>query len=417
MWILLGLIGALLAGGFADLLMRADPQDPDTDSDPAENAADDIYTDNLLDYAPGPDLDDGLGAGDWTPGPTPDLSAPDLPADMAPDLAQPNPFLDDPADADISGLIPDDQADWHDDGLDHGWDLADAISTDLPDPPVEGVLASLPDAGGTLLGGDGDDTLLGGAGLDWIEGGAGNDWIDGGAGHDTLFGGAGQNTIQGGMGDDHLYAGNGAGLLLGGEGNDLLTGGAFDDTLFGGAGDDTLVGGWGNDLLIGGGGGNLLMGGAGDDTLIGAITPDQMHEGLINFLNGGDGDDVLVLGGGDFAHGGAGRDTFILGDWLSGLAPAMIADFDPLQDQIALAHDALTDPQIQTQAGAEGIEILLNGAVVAILSGIDSFDPALILRLAVSMDSETPEAGLLAGLVADGTVGGVLSPGTGSPAT
>lgn len=51
----------------------------------------------------------------------------------------------------------------------------------------------------------------------------------------------------------------------------------------------------------------------GDDTISGVEEGQQAAD----FLNGGDGDDHLLLGAGDFATGGANHDEFVLQDGLS----------------------------------------------------------------------------------------------------
>ena len=103
----------------------------------------------------------------------------------------------------------------------------------------------------------------------------------GGDQNDTINGGTGNDIISGGMGDDYLF---------GGAGNDHLYGGAGNDHLYGGAGNDHLYGGAGNDFLDGGTGTNMLDGGAGNDVLV-------FHQG--DTINGGDGTDVLLVGGTD----------------------------------------------------------------------------------------------------------------------
>ena len=82
----------------------------------------------------------------------------------------------------------------------------------------------------------------------------------------------------------------------------------FGHMLTGGDGGVVLTGGAGNDLLIGGKGGDHLIGRAGDDTLIGG----GAHEGQIDLLEGGAGNDRIVLGARTIAVGGEGHDTFVV---------------------------------------------------------------------------------------------------------
>jgi Ca2+-binding RTX toxin-like protein len=86
----------------------------------------------------------------------------------------------------------------------------------------------------------GDDVLDGAGGDDLLVGGAGDDSLLGGDGQDRLDGGAGRNRLEGGAGDDELRSSSGLDLLLGGDGQDTLIA-AAGDTLDGGAGDDLLV--------------------------------------------------------------------------------------------------------------------------------------------------------------------------------
>jgi serralysin len=62
--------------------------------------------------------------------------------------------------------------------------------------------------------------------------------------------------------------GNGADSVLGNAGNNLLFGNAGADTLDGGAGSDNLYGDAGNDMLIADGSGDYLNGGDGDDVIL-----------------------------------------------------------------------------------------------------------------------------------------------------
>jgi Ca2+-binding RTX toxin-like protein len=63
------------------------------------------------------------------------------------------------------------------------------------------------DAGGTGIGGQGDDFLMGGQGQDILLGGLGNDIIRGGAGSDKLIGNAGNDSIYVNRGDGDLALG------------------------------------------------------------------------------------------------------------------------------------------------------------------------------------------------------------------
>ena len=90
-------------------------------------------------------------------------------------------------------------------------------------------------------------------------------------------------------------------VVAGGNGNDLIT---INGSIF------EVVGGRGDDEIIATGAGHTLSGGAGNDTLrftgSGSFIP--------TFLNGGEGDDTLIIEGGDFAYleGGAGDDVYVI---------------------------------------------------------------------------------------------------------
>ncbi|WP_158287655.1 calcium-binding protein [Falsiroseomonas bella] len=135
----------------------------------------------------------------------------------------------------------------------------------------------------------------------------------------TVEGLSGGDTLSLGISDDILLGHEGDDSLGGVGGNDLLRGGMGADTLLGGAGAfaDTLDGGEGDDRLVLAGtdpkldanvpgwkGQAEADGGAGNDTITGGPTVN-----IAQLLRGGDGDDVLVLLGRAEAEGGAGADS------------------------------------------------------------------------------------------------------------
>lgn len=335
MWMLLGLVGIVMASGMVDLFASASQADGPLD-DTGDAAA-----------------DDAEGQGD---------------------------LLDDFAPADGTG-----------DPGDHGLDSLpggpeEFISTDDP-PPLPGNDLIIADEDGTpVMGGDGDDTLIGGGADDWLDGEGGDDSLDGGDGDDSLWGGDGDDTLIGGAGNDSLVSGGGAGLLYGGSGNDTLTGGADADTLFGGSGDDQLTGGYGDDVLVAGPGRDVLMGGGGDDTLVG-FTPDVNGADIdgADFLNGGSGRDTIILGSGDVASGGEGNDTFVLGTWIDDQDLAVITDFSP-GDGLNIAYDGTgPEPTVTASFDAErgGLVVLIDGAPVAVLTGVETLEAGSMTLLPV----------------------------------
>jgi hypothetical protein len=103
------------------------------------------------------------------------------------------------------------------------------------------TVAFASNAGGVLVGTDGNDMLLGGPGNDTIYGGPGNDiiWGDqhpvpdnptsqhdvlyGGPGNDWIYTSHGYNAVYGGPGNDHIFAYFGHGKINCGPGYDIVT--------------------------------------------------------------------------------------------------------------------------------------------------------------------------------------------------
>lgn len=295
----------------------------------------------------------------------------------------------------------------------------DSLSGGLGDDTLSGGIGF-----DTLDGGAGEDSLSGGMGQDLINGGSGSDSISGGGWNDTIYGGGGFDDIDGGSSNDTLYGGYGQDLLIGGTGNDDLNGDGWNDGLFGGEGNDTLAGGHsedilsggagndrlfgdgGDDLLVGDAGTDLLRGGAGDDILVGSdlmsreLTPDDYiaaraetlpldedgdpiiagwsltgsDAGLdVDTLEGGDGNDTLIIGNNDIATGGAGADDFILGDWIQDGEPAQILDFNTTEDIIVVQiEDSNSSATITTRIENGVGLVLIDDIVIATVQG--SFD-------------------------------------------
>ena len=335
-----GLFGALLAGLVADSMIggkmgKADDQDEDTPPDSTDN----------------PDVtDDNANLLNW-----PDAGAgPEAAAANGPDDPEHVPGSSDesqPADPDFT--------------------LTGGGSDDI------------------LTGLGGDDTLVGGEGIDQLTGRAGDDVLQGGDGADVAHGSDGADTIQGGNGDDLLSGEDDEDKLVGGAGDDTLLGHEGDDSLYGGAGADMLMGGGGADSLIGGDAEDWLAGGLGDDSLIGDAGSDTLDGGAgndvldgresvnafpeVDFLNGGDGDDTLRLGAGDYATGGEGADWFELTDLAPGDAIANIADYNADEDALVVDFDPVLhpDPQLslETAENTDDVVVLLDGVPLAMVAG------------------------------------------------
>lgn len=111
---------------------------------------------------------------------------------------------------------------------------------------IEAQFTEAPNAGATLVGGDGNDTIFGSSSADSIAGDDGADNLSGGSGNDTIVGGLGNDTMHGDAGNDQLLGGPGADLMYGDLGND-----SFWDSGFYSDGDrDTLIGGLGVDHAV-----------------------------------------------------------------------------------------------------------------------------------------------------------------------
>ncbi|MGA8246424.1 MAG: calcium-binding protein [Nocardioides sp.] len=217
-----------------------------------------------------------------------------------------------------------------------------------------------------IVGGKGGDHIDGGPGHDVICGGNGRDSLVGGSGNDVLRGQYGDDTLAGGEGNDFVHGGEGEDTLAGGSGNDRLAGGSGLVNRFAAdAGDDTWVStskrdqfqfmdapgpisldlaagtvtGWGHDTfrlsqdasvtvvgtpyddtLLGGPGADTLLGEGGVDTIAGRSGPDLLvsdravtpHETAIDtsaaLIEGGPGDDEILIGPAGTASGGPGDD-------------------------------------------------------------------------------------------------------------
>ncbi len=263
------------------------------------------------------------------------------------------------------------------------------ISDDIEEEHDEAVMLVGGSTDDILSGANGDDQISGGQGSDQIDGmggadsiaaGEGNDAVWAGAGNDSVTGGPGQDTLLGGDGDDWVLGGLGRDSICGQDGDDTLMGEGGTDTVFGGSGNDSIDGGLDEDWLAGGEGEDRLSGGAGSDILDGNAGDDwisglngAVDDGALDFINGGTGNDTMILGRGDFATGGEGGDSFELQDGPGAGEVATISDYDFTQDQIVVVYDQAVHPNPQlslaTKAGSDDVTILIDGAPVALVRG------------------------------------------------
>jgi len=252
------------------------------------------------------------------------------------------------------------------------WDGTPILSDDVPIAVVNG--------------GAGNDELMLGDGAGYAFGGEGDDTLIAGEGKAALFGGTGDDVIEGDA--------NGLGFWAdAGKGHDTITGGAGDDTLYGGAhspedaGDDDLIeGGAGDDLIAGGYGADTLIGGEGDDVInhLGRLE-EQIHWERHDFawhidndadaLDGGVGNDTLIMDRADTATGGEGSDVFwVYFDGSSGEGAAQITDFTIGEDFLRVTlnptidHGDMNIDVAPSDNGLDGV-VRVNGETVAILQG------------------------------------------------
>ncbi|MBY4894418.1 hypothetical protein KUL25_16805 [Rhodobacteraceae bacterium N5(2021)] len=225
----------------------------------------------------------------------------------------------------------------------------------------------------------------------------------------------------------------GSATLIGGEGDDTITGGTHDDVLEGAGGDDEILGGLGDDTLSSPDGADTLLGGAGNDVLDGTsqglflpaspndptdagkpsddarlpvpdgpvveppapVTGDQL-------LDGGAGDDVLIGDNADTLTGGDGTDSFVVdlaSDPTQG--SVLITDFDPLQEVLTLNVDGFDvgnptrdgfafDVETRDLSDDSGMEVLVQGVVVATLAGVSEADGITISLVAENAGTANP---------------------------
>ncbi|MFG1879797.1 hypothetical protein ACGFIV_33690 [Sphaerisporangium sp. NPDC049003] len=238
-------------------------------------------------------------------------------------------------DADTAfGGIGDDEV--HGDaGDDHleGGNGADQVSGEAgEDELVGGGSGPHPDAGDTLLGGDGPDVIAGDNAVlstsgtatpvavrpgqlhthrvELLSGGSGADVADGGAGNDAIFGQGGADRLRGQEGDDYAEGGPGVDWVEGDQGDDDVVGGshvAADDAA------DALFGGPGDDVVLGDNGQVRLSGGPARATIRLGSAGKPMTPRAVTLLGGGSGDDRISGGSGVDVLWGQGGDDYISG--------------------------------------------------------------------------------------------------------
>ncbi len=277
---------------------------------------------------------------------------------------------------------------------------ATAGNDHLRGSPADDVISGLEGAD-RIRGNDGDDRLIGGPGNDRLWGGSGNDILQG---HELreLFVTQEVNVMRGGKGDDVYIvqslgdrviekAGQGAdtvqtiiGYTLPDNVENLLV---FDSFLFDG---DPLVG---NSLD------NRITGASfAYDTIFGLDGNDTLDGGgrVGGFLDGGNGDDVLIQSYGE-SLGGAGADLFVAGGRGGNTSPEVpitVLDFNAAEgDRIHIASqtayngaDLFESGQLRFEAETAKLIFDLDPSTdnarsvdqVIVLLGVQEFNPAWV---------------------------------------
>lgn len=180
------------------------------------------------------------------------------------------------------------------------------------------------------------------------------------------------NTFAGGPEDDIVFGFDGADTVSGGEGDDRLFLGADDDVSDGTAGseagDDFIRGGSGDDTLVDSLGANTIFGDLGADTI---STVDAAGEATPDEVNGGFGNDLLMVDNGDVVTGGGGNDTFMLPILTGTEDPVIITDYTDSESLIVELPASLVDETASADLSESGLdtEIRVGDQVIAILQG------------------------------------------------
>ncbi len=239
------------------------------------------------------------------------------------------------------------------------------------DDVIDGNYTGDPD--GDLI--DADDQILAGAGVN-------DDLVYAGAGDDLVLAGNGDDEVYGGTGDDTLCGQDGSDLLFGGVGNDILEGMNDNDTLYGGAGNDLLMGDAGEDELYGGAGDDCIDGGTGNDVIYGdsgGATPTGENLLVNGGLEAGVADGTYKYQGTLTGWQSTTGSVEIWADGFLGVNSTEGSNFVELDQGLALDsiwQDVSTQEghtyevsldAVQRGSDTDSIEILWNGAVVAVI--------------------------------------------------
>lgn len=191
---------------------------------------------------------------------------------------------------------------------------------------------------------------------------------------DYLFLNGGDDVASGGEGDDRIFFGAGQDATVA-----LEEDGSFETD--GMEGDDLIRGGEGRDTLVDALGSNTVFGDVGYDRI--NVVDDESSANTADEVFGGFGDDAIFLDAGDTASGGDGDDRFqILSDGSGD--PVTITDFEE-GDTFLIRHPEegfIVQERITSELSANGADtnLLLDGATVAILTGVTTLPEDAILN-------------------------------------
>lgn len=146
-----------------------------------------------------------------------------------------------------------------------------------------------------------------------------------------------------------------------------------------------VVGGDGNDTLVGGPGADLILGNLGDDVLSGGGAPD----GTADVLDGGSGDDQILVDKAVVAIGGRGADVFVVAAPVGGGDLGVVVDFDVSEGDI-LTFGPAVNARILTISSQDDI---LLGTVTA--TSLPTTSKVAGDRLGIDLDGDGVEDGYL----------------------
>ncbi|MEO0752582.1 MAG: calcium-binding protein, partial [Pseudomonadota bacterium] len=108
----------------------------------------------------------------------------------------------------------------------------------------------------------------------------------------------------------------------------------------------------------------------GDDILHGGLTGTGEDDGAVDYLNGGEGDDLITAGAGDIVTAGEGADQIQFGEWNTETGPAEVLDFEAERDSLVVLYenDGTAAPEIDVEQDAEDSElyrVMADGELIA----------------------------------------------------